>query len=615
MILTTLIGAVVLGMAAQVLAERLRLPAILPLLLLGIAAGPGALGLLAPSSLGPVLEEALHLGVAIILFEGGLSLDLRRLFQVGGAVRNLLSLGLVVTGVGAAVAAWALAGLPWSTAALFGAILTVTGPTVIVPLLRHMIAPQRVKTVLVSEGLIIDPIGAVLAYLVLQGIGLAGQPVAPLLWELLHLLVFGAGVGFLAGKLGEAFARSRLASGELRNLSVLALVLLCYLLAERQAPQSGILAVVVMGITMAAAPIPDLLPLKTFKEQLTTLSISVLFILLAGQLDLREVLDLGWRGVAVAVILILVVRPLSVFLAVRPGQLSSRERILLAMTAPRGIVAAAVASLASRELTGHGIAGGATLEGLVYVSILATGAWATLAALVLPRTLGFLDDPSRRRTVLVGSGPLTLALGQRLKAAGRTVVVLDSVPQKLIAMRQAGLLAVAGDARDAATYEQAGVERDTTVVALTTNDELNVLVAELVRSEFGVEHPAAALQQPSEEFGRRRRAWIDLLAGRAVDLPRWQRRLEDGRARLVDLDLTVSGVPEGLRGLSAELPQDLLLLCVWNGDDPQFRLPEGGLEKQRRVTVLVADGPARERLDELVAAPSADDEEPLPASR
>lgn len=601
MILHTLVAAVALGIAAQLLAERFRLPAILPLLVFGIVAGPHVLGWMEPDSLGHFLEEFIHLGVAVILFEGGLSLNLGQLSRVGGAVRNLLSLGLVITGVMAAMLAHWITGMPWGVAALFGAILTVTGPTVIVPLLRHMIAPRKVKTVLVSEGLIIDPIGAVLAYLVLQWIERAGVPIEQLAVELLKLSLYGAVIGYVAGKLGVLFAQRRVSAGELRNLTVLALVLVCYLAAEVLAPQSGILAVVVMGITMSAAEIPDLEPLRTFKEQLTTLLISILFILLSGQLDLQAVASLGWRGVAVAFGLILLVRPISVFLSVWPHQLPLRQRVVLALTAPRGIVAAAVASLAARELSSRGIPGGPELEGLVYVSILITGAWATFMAPLLPRVLGFLDDPSRRLTVLVGANPLSRALARTLQAEGRKTVVVDSVSRKLEAMRKEGIGAVRGDARDADTYEKAGVERDTQVLALTTNDELNLLVAGLVHAEFGVEHPVVALQAPSPEFGSRRQVWIDLLGGQALEVALWQRRLEEDRARFIQVPVPDAETTERLREILESEPKQAAIVCGWDGELPYFHFESDFLEKFERVTLLVSEGEVVERVEQLLA--------------
>ena len=598
-VLTTIVIAVSLGILAQVVAHRFKLPAILPLLVFGMGAGPHALNFLHPGTLGYGLEVIVHLGVAVILFEGGLSLDLRQLRRVGTSVRNLLTLGTLVTAVGAAWLAHTFLGLTWDTAALFGAIVTVTGPTVISPLLRHMIAPRRTRTVLLSEGLMIDPIGAVLAYLVLQWIDRADLGLKALGVELLSLFATGAILGFVAGSMAVFVVRHRQLNDELRNLATLALLFASFLAAEAQAPQSGILASVVMGITVTAAHTPDLNPLKAFKGQLTVLVISVLFILLSGQLDLGAIRGLGTSGLVVVAGLIFLVRPLSVLVSIPSREASWQERVLLAMTAPRGIVAAAVASLSAIQLRAIGHTREALiLEGLVYLVIIVTCTWATLMAKVLPRWLGYVGDPSRRRAVLVGANPLSEALAQEVKQEGWMAVVVDSAPAKVTDLRTRRIPAVRGDARDAGTYEDAGVERDSHVLALTTNDELNLLIAELVREEFSVEHPVVALQQPSSDFGQRRQAWVDLLAGRSVELEDWCRHLEDGEAELVTFDVDGGNRSHAaLRTLLREQPERFALICGWTEGRPCFRCPMDELSQWRRFTVLTLDDQARRELE------------------
>ena len=596
-ILTTFVAAVALGIAGQIIAERFQLPAIMPLLVLGILCGPFGLAFVYPDALGDSLEALIHLGVAIILFEGGLSLDPQRLSKVGPAVGNLLTIGVAVTGVAsAAVAHWAV-DMPWATAALFGAIVTVTGPTVIVPLLRHMIAPREVKTILLSEGLIVDPIGAILAYLVLQWIARAGIPFRALTGEVLTLAATGVVLGFVAGALAKLILRTRLVSGELRNLTILALLMVCYLVADHQAHQSGILAAMVMGLTISAAELPDLVSVRAFKGQLTTLIISMLFILLAAQLDLGAVLALGWKGLIVVAALIFVVRPLSVALSIWPRQLDLRGRTVLGLTAPRGIVAAAVASLAAREMGKAGLVGAAELEGLVYLTILTTGAWSTIVAMIVPRVLGYTDDPARRKAVLVGANALSEAVARVLSSAGRTTVAVDASSWRLDRFRTAGLPIVIGDARDAATYEDAGVERDSLVVAISTNDELNLLVAEMVRAEFGVEHPVVAIQQPPEELGRRSRAWIDLFGGGSVDVPKWNRKIEDEQAVEVTIDPRSSESLAALHAVERDHRHGVLRLVGFINEEPVFKVRDSSLAQLDRLTLLVGEGRPLEVLE------------------
>ncbi len=604
-VLQTIVLAIFLGITAQVVAHRFKLPAILPLLLAGMAAGPFGLHLFDPGSLGPVLEVIIHLGVAVILFEGGLSLDPRQLRQVSRSIRNLLLVGSFVTMVGAAWLANALTGVSWSTAALFGAIVTVTGPTVIAPLLRHMIAPRRVRTILLSEGLMIDPIGAVLAYLVLQWIERAasGASLGDLGLQILILFATGAVLGYVAGALSNFVVRYRHMAEELRNLVILALLLLCFMVAEHEAPQSGIVAAVVMGFTVSAARVADLNPLKHFKGQLTVLIISVLFILLSGQLDLSSMGNLGWHGLAVVAGLIFLVRPLAVLFSIPPKELDWREKAVLAFSAPRGIVAAAVASLSAIQLRAHGAADeAATLEGLVYLVILVTCTWATVMASLLPRLLGYVGDPSRRRIVMVGAHELSSRLARLWHEAGWTTVVIDGAPGKVAEMRRQKITGVNGDARDASTYEEAGLERDSLVLALTPNDELNLLVAELVREEFSIEHPVVALHQTSVEFGQQRRAWADLFCGRELDVSSWGNELANGEAELVTeaLDLDEAGMIT-FRGLLKEESENLFVLCGWKSDSPVFRWSKETLEQLDRVTLLVRKR-ARAALDEALSS-------------
>jgi NAD(P)-dependent dehydrogenase (short-subunit alcohol dehydrogenase family) len=337
------------------------------------------------------------------------------------------------------------------------------------------------------------------------------------------------------------------------------------------------------------------------------LLISVLFILLSAQLDVGAMLLLGWKGLLVAVGMVLLVRPLAVVVSVWPSHMDWRSRAVLALTSPRGIVAAAVASLSAIQLRQVAMdSEAAILEGLVYLVILVTGAWATAMAVILPPALGFQSDPSRRLTVLVGAGSLSEALAHKLRQEGRKVVVIDAVSRRLKPLKEIGLHTVRGDARDASTYENAGVERDTQVLAVTTNDELNVLAAELVREEFGVEHPVVAMQQPSEEFGRLRRAWMDLLGGRGVRVELWMSRLSSGKASLIDVDLAAEGAIPALRERITETDGEAVFICGWSGSQPSFRPKLDDLERFDRVTVLVAAGEPADDLAMFAPAAAAD---------
>jgi hypothetical protein len=441
----------------------------------------------------------------------------------------------------------------------------------------------------------------------LQWIERAGIPFSTLTGELLTLAATGIVLGFVAGAVAKLVLRTRLVGGELRNLSILALLMVCYLVADHQAAQSGILAAVVMGFTISAAELPDLVSVRAFKGQLTTLIISMLFILLAAQLDLGAIVALGSGGVIVVAILVVVVRPLAVALSIWPPEPDWRGRTVIALTAPRGIVAAAVASLAAREMSKAGVAGAEAMEGLVYLTILVTGAWSTFGAIALPRLLGYTKDPARRCAVLVGANALTETVARLLTASGRRTLAVDSVSWRLDRFRKSGLSSVIGDARDAATYEEAGIERDSLVLAATTNDELNLLVAELVHAEFGVEHPVVAIQQPPEEFGRRSRAWIDLFGGGATDVPAWIRRIENGNAVELTVDPDSAGLLAALHAIERENPNGVLRLIGFQNGQPQLAVSDERLPQLDRLTLLVGDDRLQTLLEPFRVA---DEEEP-----
>jgi Trk K+ transport system NAD-binding subunit len=301
--------------------------------------------------------------------------------------------------------------------------------------------------------------------------------------------------------------------------------------------------------------------------------------------------------------LILLVRPLAVLLSVPPSELDGRQRIVLALTAPRGIVAAAVASLSAiqlRDVLGA-VDDAAALEGLVYLTILITCAWATVMAPILPRILGYLHDPSRRRVVLVGAHPVSVAIARMLGDEQWTATIVDASRAKLDDARGHGVATTFGDARDTSTYEDAGTERDSYVLALTTNDELNMLIANLVRNEFGVEHPIIAFQSPHEEFGRLRGAWVDLLSGGPVSMHRWGRLLEDHQAELMTVVLPKDEALSEVRSLLRSQGSDYLLICGWNGHQPRFRIDLAHLDEIERLTVITSHGEARERLEAALA--------------
>ncbi|MGH2413042.1 MAG: cation:proton antiporter, partial [Microcystaceae cyanobacterium] len=291
--------AVLAGISAQVVAEYLKVPSIVFLLLFGILLGPDGLSLLHPHHLGAGLEVLVALSVAIILFEGGLNLSLRDLGQVSGSLRNLVTLGILITLMGGGMAAHWLAEFPWPIAFLYAALVVVTGPTVISPLLKQVSVDKRIATLLEGEGVLIDPVGAILAVVVLETILNTNTPVETDVIEIVSGLVLGLGIGAAIGAtsgwlLSLILKRASFISEDLKNLVVLAGVWGLFGLAQMSRSESGLMATVIAGIVLNASSVPEERLLRRFKGQLTVLCVSVVFVLLAADLSIASIFALGW---------------------------------------------------------------------------------------------------------------------------------------------------------------------------------------------------------------------------------------------------------------------------------------------------------------------------------
>jgi NhaP-type Na+/H+ or K+/H+ antiporter len=518
--------ALAAGAAIQALARFLRIPAIVVLLAAGAALGPAGLGWVQPSVLGDGLFVLVDFAVAVILFEGALNLDLGRLRREERAIRQLVTTGALITLVGAAAAARFWLSWPWALAALFGALVVVTGPTVVGPLIRNLRLRPRLQTVLEAEGVFIDPIGALLAVLVLQ-ITLAADAsqAAAGMRDLGVRLAVGLAIG-IAGGFGVAhlLRLARLVHG-LENILVLGLVTLLFHLGEHVLSQTGLIAVTVAGVVVGNFENPVVDDLREFKDQLTLLLIGMIFVLLAADVGLAEVRALGWNGLGVVVTLIVIVRPLGVLLVTRGAGLSGRETAFVASIAPRGIVAAAIASLMAATLAANGIAGGADLRALVFLVIAGTVAAAGALAWPLAAVLG-LRLPARDRIVILGAQGLGLALATALKARGAIVTLIDADPQRCRQAAEHGFTVVYGDGLQERTLRRGRVELVGTAVGATFNDNLNSQFVRYARQEFDV--PRGLVSVGFAENGRPPahvvRHGADVLFDGAHDQERWDVR-------------------------------------------------------------------------------------------
>jgi NhaP-type Na+/H+ or K+/H+ antiporter len=479
-----IILTVIAGISAQVLAEFLKVPGIVFLLLFGILLGPSALGLLHPDVLGSGLDVIVSLLVAVILFEGGFNLELRDLGRVSGSLRNLVTIGTLITLLGGGMAAHWLGEFPWSIAFLYASLVVVTGPTVINPLLRQVKVDRQVSTLLEGEGVLIDPVGAILAVVVLNILLNNNTEPIDVASGLIIRLGIGGSIGVVGGwLLGFLLKRARFLSEDLKTLVVLAGLWGLFGVAQMIRSESGLMATVAAGIVLRASAIPEERLLKRFKGQLTILAVSVLFVLLAADLSIAGVMALGWGGVLTVLSLMFLVRPINIWLCTWNSGLNWRQKLFLCWIAPRGIVSASVASLFAILLAQRGINGGESIKALVFLTIMMTVFGQALTAQPMANLLQITSQQATG-AVIVGCNPLSLLIARLFADRSEPVSLIDPAPQTRQQAEQEDLPVFVGSALDTDVLEEAGLLYSGTFLAMTSNSEVNRLVAQKAVEEF-----------------------------------------------------------------------------------------------------------------------------------
>lgn len=478
------IGVAALG--CQWLAWRLKLPAILFLLLSGIMAGP-ILGWLDPQEMfGPLLMPLVSLAVALILFEGSLTLHLSQWREIGTVVRRMVTLGALSTWVVISAATHWLLGFDWLLAILFGTLTLVTGPTVIVPMLRVVRPKAAVANILRWEGIVIDPIGALLAVVVYSFIiaSAAGDGLSQSLLTFAGVILCGSAFGVAGGWLLGQVIRHQWLPEYLHNLASLAAVLGIFIASNEVMHESGLLAVTLMGMWLANMKGVDVRQILHFKENLSVLLISGLFILLAARLDLNALLGLGPAVLALLLVIQLIARPLNVALSTWGSQLNWRERALLAWIAPRGIVAAAVSAIFAIRLDEAGHAGALLLVPLTFAVIIGTVVLQSATARPLARLLK-VAEPAPSGFLIVGANAPARALGTALQQLGSRVLLADSSWENIRAARMEGLPTYFGHPASQHADAHLDLVGLGHLLGLSPAGELNTLACTRFRHDFG----------------------------------------------------------------------------------------------------------------------------------
>ncbi|WP_075996827.1 cation:proton antiporter [Salaquimonas pukyongi] len=505
------------GILAQWISWRFSLPAIALLLLTGLAAGP-LTGMIDPvRDFGEVYRPVISLAVAIILFEGGLTLNLKEISETSKAVRRIILVGGPLVWLFSTLAAHYAGGLSWQAAILLGAILVVTGPTVIMPLLRQARLKKRAASLLRWEAIVNDPIGALLAVLSFEIFLVANNvhEAENLLFNgVIAALIALPGAWLFSKFIVWLFLRGHIAE-YLKAPFLLVAALIANAVTNLFLEEAGLLTVTVMGIILANSRIASLAEMKRFKETITVLLVSGVFILLTASLDLNLIYELGWQAAAFVAAILFIARPVAITIATMGTGLTWQERLLTAWIAPRGVVAVAIAGIFGTALAEQGIADGEKMIAYTFAVVAATILLHGFSLPLLARLLN-LRAVAKPGILVVGGSPWSIALAEKLKACDVPVMIADGNWNHLGRARAQSIPTYFGDVLSEHAHHELDIGVWSSLIAASDNDAYNALVC----TEFGPEVGRGnVLQIGDRESVSEKRELHFTLGGRALMRP------------------------------------------------------------------------------------------------
>ncbi len=497
-----LAGIIILGILAQWVAWRFKIPAILPLILIGLLVGPIAAEYLSDDGSkyiepiwngtkglfpGEGLYYFVSLAISVILFEGGLTLKKSEINNVGPVITKLITVGSAITFFAAGIAAHFLFDLRWDLSFLFAGLIIVTGPTVITPILRNIPLKKDLSAVLKWEGILIDPIGALVAVLVFEFISVGGDSgfTKTALIEFGKIVLFGTTFGFTFAHALAFIVNKKLVPHYLLNVVSLSVVLLVFVESEIFAHESGLLAVVVMGMVLGNIKLKNIDELLYFKESLSVLLISILFILLSANIDIEDMRRvMNWNTLILFLIVVLVIRPLAVFASSSGSTLKLKEKLFISWVGPRGIVAAGIASLFGEKLVKQGVAGAEYITPLVFTIVLGTVLLnATTARLFAKLVKVFLTKSEG--VLIIGASQVSRLIADYLNRNGRHVALIDSNQNNIKKAKDLGLRAISTSIYSDSLFDDVELNDIGYLMALTGNPEINKYAINKFGEQFG----------------------------------------------------------------------------------------------------------------------------------
>ncbi|GAB5556534.1 MAG: hypothetical protein SchgKO_07470 [Schleiferiaceae bacterium] len=495
-----LASILVLSVFAQWLAWKIKVPAILPLIVIGLSLGPLSTFFTPDGSKifsgdaifsGDFLFSFVSISVGVILFEGGLTLKFSEIRSQASTVRNILFFGPLFTLLGGGLAAHYIMGLDYTYAFLFGALIIVSGPTVVLPILKNVKPNAKINTILKWEGILIDPIGALVALLVYEFIN-SGKASDVYTLEAFKEFFITLATGVFIGALGALFLRWSLNKNRLphylKNVFALGMVILVFSFSEVLHHEAGLMASTFMGIALANLKVKDLKGILSFKEDISIILISVLFLLLSSRIEVDQMIKLGWPSLGLFAVVILIIRPLVVWTSSIKSDLTWQEKSFISWIAPRGIVAAAVASLFSLQLiatssTASQAAQAELILPLTFLIIVGTVVIQGSTAKPIARWLGVERDVPKG-ILLIGAHAGARKLAHILNKNGSPTLLIDTSKSNCEDAEKEGLQVLnenilRDEFLDDFDYSDYG-----RLISLTPNHDINLIALNLLKEEF-----------------------------------------------------------------------------------------------------------------------------------